>query len=317
MDNPDLRYSRLLARHLGERIDHHVHLQPAQVTLDDIDSVIDLAALGEDPRHVTILANYRAVHDLGMRAVLNGQGADEIMGGYVGLPAFRASILDVRHPDLSTITALPGSRQATHLSGDVLARRVEAHERVLTYHQALPGTPLERAHRLLFATQLARVVQFEDFLSMRVGVESRLPYLDHHVVQWCFALPFDMHINPRHRQGKQLLRLAARPWLPPAVHRRPKAVFPAPGPDPVAPQPQPNRLRPRRRLARRPAHRPPVHPAPDRTTRRAAAADPVAPTRPVAVASQTPAHTKPTPLKREFGQCQPMPPRHIVTSTRR
>jgi asparagine synthase (glutamine-hydrolysing) len=229
--NEDLRFSRMLAGHYGERIDHRVFVQSGPLTLSDIDDVCDLATLGDDVRHVNILRNYRSIRDLGLRGVLNGQGADEIMGGYVGRPNFVRTILDVRDPSPDTITGLPGARQPAAVTPDVLSHRAEAHAKVLAFHAALPGTLLERAHRLLTHTQLERILRFEDYLSMRMSVEARVPFLDHRIVEWCFSRPFDSHISTGAREGKVQLRAALRPLLPPAVRAREKQVFPFPDQD--------------------------------------------------------------------------------------
>ncbi|MFK3983030.1 asparagine synthase (glutamine-hydrolyzing) [Micromonospora sp. NPDC050397] len=227
--NADLRFSKLLAAHT-DRITHRIAARPSTVTLDDVDAVCDLAAIGDDVRHVSIAHNYRMVRNLGFKVVLNGQGADETMAGYVSLPTFVNHILDLRQPSTATITSLPGSRETIGLTPEVLAHRARMHERVLDFHAGLPGTPLERAHRLLVHTQLNRVVQFEDHLSMRSGVESRVPFLDHHLVEWCFTLPFEHHVDRHTRQGKAILRAALAGMLPAALLARPKQVFPHPEP---------------------------------------------------------------------------------------
>ncbi|MEV4872801.1 asparagine synthase (glutamine-hydrolyzing) [Streptomyces syringium] len=221
----DLHFSRLLAAALPGRVHHHLAEQE-ELTLEDLDAVCDLAALGDDPRHVTIARNYRTVHELGLRVVLNGQGADEVLGGYVGRPTFYRHLLDVRAPDPRTIRTLPGSRQIPGLSPAVLALRATAHQEVLDFHAGLPGTLLERAHRLLFHTQLQRILQFEDYLAMRSSVEARFPYLDHRLVEWAYTQPFHHHIHPDRRQGKIHLAAAMRDELPRTIRHRPKAVFP-------------------------------------------------------------------------------------------
>lgn len=226
--NADLEYSRLLARRRGDRIDHKVRVQAGAITLDDVDAVCDMAVLGDDVRHVNILGNYRAVRDLGLRGVLNGQGADEIMAGYVGRPNFIATVLDVRCPRPETITALPGVRTPAALSGDMLQRRASAYAAVLDHHAALPGCLLERAHRLLYDGQLRRVLQFEDFLSMRMSIEARVPFLDHRIVEWCFRGSFHEHVHPHARKGKVLLSQALMGVVPEAVRQRAKQVFPFP-----------------------------------------------------------------------------------------
>ncbi|MFJ4689636.1 asparagine synthase (glutamine-hydrolyzing) [Streptomyces sp. NPDC088789] len=226
--NEDWLHSRTMAAHLGGRVRHHRAVRAHTLTLDDLDAVCDLAAVGDDPRHAAILANYRTVRDLGLRVVLNGQGADEILGGYVARPAFVRHLLDVAAPDPATVNSLPASRQVAGLTPAALAGRRAAHDEVLGRYHALPGPPLERVHRLLFHTQLARILTFEDFLSMRMSVEARFPFLDHHLVAWAFAQPFHTHIHAPTRTGKTLLRAALGRLLPAPLLTRPKAVFPSP-----------------------------------------------------------------------------------------
>ncbi|MFJ1767892.1 asparagine synthase (glutamine-hydrolyzing) [Amycolatopsis sp. NPDC088138] len=227
--NEDLRYSRLLAGQLAGRVEHRVRVRGHAVSLPDIDDVCDLATFCDDVRHVSILGNYRSVASLGLRGVLNGQGADETMGGYVGMDSFVRNILDIREPALATFARLPAARQVQGLSRAVLARRADAHREVLDFHAGLPGSPLEKAHRLLVHTQLSRIVQFEDFLSMRASVEGRFPFLDHRLVEFVFRQPFDRHVDTVRRQGKTLLRRATAPLLPDALTARPKQKFPYPG----------------------------------------------------------------------------------------
>jgi asparagine synthase (glutamine-hydrolysing) len=225
----DLRYSRMLVQHCQPRVRHHVIARASASAIADIDAAGDLAAICDDPRHPAILANYQAVHDLGLRAVLNGQGADELMAGYAGLPAYAGLIRAAISGGAPDITALPASRQPPGLSTQVLARRSQAHFELRTYHDSLPGPPLERLHRLLLAAQVARIVQFEDFLSMRASVEARFPFLDHRIAEWCFTVPYTLHLQPGARQGKALLRQALHGILPTYLLRRPKQVFPHPG----------------------------------------------------------------------------------------
>lgn len=227
-DNPDVHYSRVVAAHCGSSVDHRVVLHRSSMELSDLDAVCDLGSVNDDIRHVNILSNYRCVSELGMRVVLNGQGADELMGGYLGLPGFSRNVVDLRSPSLSTIETLPASRQAEGLAGVVLAQRAAAHAAVLDMHASLPGEALERAHRFLFHTQLRRVLQFEDFLSMRASIEARVPFLDHRIVQWCFEQPFDLHVNLEAGYGKAMLRLAMARRLPDMLCQRPKQVFPFP-----------------------------------------------------------------------------------------
>ncbi|MGI9190109.1 MAG: asparagine synthase (glutamine-hydrolyzing) [Longimicrobiaceae bacterium] len=67
----------------------------------------------------------------------------------------------------------------------------------------------------------------DDALSMAFSVESRPPFLDHRVVEFCFSLPF--HEKMREGWSKSLLRRSLADVLPPEIRdRRRKLGFPAP-----------------------------------------------------------------------------------------
>jgi asparagine synthase (glutamine-hydrolysing) len=81
--------------------------------------------------------------------------------------------------------------------------------------------------RLLFDTWLAsNCLTLADRVSMSVGVESRLPFLDSGLIERVMALRAH---NPDHRMGqKYWLRAASKPILPEEVLKRPKAGFQPP-----------------------------------------------------------------------------------------
>lgn len=76
----DVEYATRFAGHLGDTVVHSLCTVEPVVAIDQLDEVCDLAALCDDFRHLAISQNYRAVSDLNCAVVLNGQGADELMG---------------------------------------------------------------------------------------------------------------------------------------------------------------------------------------------------------------------------------------------
>jgi asparagine synthase (glutamine-hydrolysing) len=225
-ERQDLDYSRLVAAHLQARVEHVlVDSAHAELTPASIDEVIDLATFPFDARMLSLLRNYRAVASRGLRVVLNGQGADELLGGYAGgqvpfLLSFLADPVAVaRRSFLAHIDAYT-KEHVKERQGHVDA--------VFQFARAQPGDPLEQVHRWLVHGLLCEVLRFEDYLSMRASVECRVPFLDHRIVEWAFSLPFAQHFSGDLRTGKILLRQAAAPFLPDAVVRRPKQPFPAP-----------------------------------------------------------------------------------------
>jgi asparagine synthase (glutamine-hydrolysing) len=64
---------------------------------------------------------------------------------------------------------------------------------------------------------LPSMIQIFDRAAMAHSVESRLPFLDHRIVQYAFSLPDQDKVN---RRTKVIVRQAARQWLPEAVRNR-------------------------------------------------------------------------------------------------
>jgi asparagine synthase (glutamine-hydrolysing) len=83
--------------------------------------------------------------------------------------------------------------------------------------------------RLLYAdlkTYLVELLMKQDQMSMAASIESRVPFLDHHLVEFAAALPPRMKL--RGFTTKWILRQAVKSILPPAILTRPKMGFPVP-----------------------------------------------------------------------------------------
>ena len=83
--------------------------------------------------------------------------------------------------------------------------------------------------RLLYAdlkTYLVELLMKQDQMSMAASIESRVPFLDHKLVEFAAALPNRMKL--RGFKTKWILREAVREILPPEILSRPKMGFPVP-----------------------------------------------------------------------------------------
>src|SRR3989442_1759659 len=90
---------------------------------------------------------------------------------------------------------------------------------------------LEQLSRRLTESQFAvslpsQMLRKVDMMSMRAGIEVRVPLLDEHVVDVGLSLPHSLKTDGR--KGKRVLRALAARWLPAPVARAAKRGFSIP-----------------------------------------------------------------------------------------
>jgi asparagine synthase (glutamine-hydrolysing) len=88
------------------------------------------------------------------------------------------------------------------------------------------STILDRVLYTDLKTYLVELLMKQDQMSMAASIESRVPFLDHHLVEFAAALP--PRLKLRGLTTKWILREAVRDILPPAILSRPKMGFPVP-----------------------------------------------------------------------------------------
>jgi len=229
-EDMDLSFSKAFIQHINHKINHKIiSINSSDITIESIDSIIDLASISDDDRMLSIYKNYECVKNLGLKVVLNGQGADEIMCGYIGLEPFYKIIFDVQNPDNEIIKNMFPTRTIVKphiLNKNVYDLATNVYEQVYEYYRSQSGNHDEKTHRFLIKTQLSRILQMEDFLSMRSSIESRLPFLDYRIIEFAFGIPFHYHYHAESRTGKVLLRNIASAYLPDYITNRPKQAFP-------------------------------------------------------------------------------------------
>ena len=160
------------------------------------------------------------------KVVQSGQGADEVFGGYHWYPKvagsadavgdYLAAFRDRDHADYRAL--VQPQYHAEDFSGRFVAE-----------HFARPGAddPVDKALRLDTSIMLVDdPVKRVDNMTMAFGLEARVPFLDHELVEFAGRIP------ARHKLahgGKGVLKETARKVVPSAVIDRPKGYFPVPG----------------------------------------------------------------------------------------
>jgi asparagine synthase (glutamine-hydrolysing) len=164
-----------------------------------------------------------------VKVVQSGQGADEVFAGYHWYPPmaeatsldgavtrYRNAFFDRGPEDIADLVT------ADYLAeGDMSGDLVRA-------HFASPGaeTGIDRALRLDTTVMLVDdPVKRVDNMTMAWGLEGRVPFLDHELVELAATCPPELKVA---HEGKGVLKQAARRVIPAEVIDRPKGYFPVP-----------------------------------------------------------------------------------------
>ena len=123
----------------------------------------------------------------------------------------------------------PSHMQRQLFSKELMDRigQINPYAGMLSYFDAYPSATL--LQRLLYAdlkTYLHELLMKQDQMSMAASIESRVPFLDHKLVEFSTALPDRMKL--RGWTTKYVLREAMKTVLPETILNRPKMGFPVP-----------------------------------------------------------------------------------------
>lgn len=159
------------------------------------------------------------------KVVQSGQGADEVFGGYHWYPKLAGSADPV-----ADYLAAFRDRDYDEYLATVNPRwhGVDASAAFVAASFNAPGAddPVEKALRLDTTVMLVEdPVKRVDNMTMAFGLEARVPFLDHELVELAARIP--AHHKLAHG-GKGVLKEAARKLIPDAVIDRPKGYFPVP-----------------------------------------------------------------------------------------
>ncbi len=102
----------------------------------------------------------------------------------------------------------------------------DIHDRSLRYYDAGGAEILSCMSHADLQTYLVELLMKQDQMSMAASLESRVPFLDHRLVEKVAAIPGRYRM--RGGQTKALLRDAFRDKVPPAILKRGKMGFPVP-----------------------------------------------------------------------------------------
>lgn len=225
-EGDEFHYSDLVARRFST--DHHQFLIPSDRLPAALEAAIGAMSepmVSHDAVAFHLLAEQVAKD---VKVVLCGQGADEVFAGYNWYPpiaeAPRAEVADA-YADAYFDRTHDGVAALLHPD---LVPRHDASRDFVRAHMAAPGasTSLDATlrldvHMLMTDDPVKRV----DNMTMAWGLEARVPFLDHELVELAAACPPELKLA---QGGKAVLKDIGRQVLPRTVVDRPKGYFPVP-----------------------------------------------------------------------------------------
>ncbi|MHB1533588.1 MAG: N-acetylglutaminylglutamine amidotransferase [Acidimicrobiales bacterium] len=224
-EGDEFRWSDLMAERYST--DHHRWRVPTRDVLDVLPAVI--GAMSEPMVSHDVVAFYLLAEQVArdIKVVQCGQGADEAFAGYhwyadmateagEGVERY-ASVFCDRVDDEVRAAVGPPYRLGGDPSRAFLAR---------SFSRPGAATAVDRALRLDTEVMLVEdPVKRVDNMTMAWGLEARVPFLDHELVELAGACPAGLKLA---QGGKGVLKDVGRRVLPGEVVDRPKGYFPVP-----------------------------------------------------------------------------------------
>jgi len=206
---------------------HHKFLVPNENVLQRMPEAVDAMSepmFGQDAVAFYLLSEKVSQE---VKVVQSGQGADEVFGGYFWyermmnetegsrLDRFRKHYFDRDHPEFLKMAG--AAYQTGDVTGEYIKQRLEEEgaDEFIDSILRLDTTTL------IVDDPVKRV----DNMTMSWGLEARVPFLDHKLVELVAQCPPEIKFQT---SGKHLLKRIARGIVPDAVIDRPKGYFPMP-----------------------------------------------------------------------------------------
>lgn len=232
LDSP---YVHDVARHVGSEhadivIDHRQLSDPA--IRRKVVAALDLPNGGGE-QDASLYLLFTAIRQQSTVA-LSGEAADEVFGGYrqfhdpavQWMDAFPWIAVGASWTDPTGYILTPELRTALDLETYLQDRYIDAAAEVGRISAEDDFTHRMRVMSYLHLTRFVRILlDRNDRMSMAVGLEVRVPFTDHRLVEYVYNTPWSM--KSYDGREKSLLRGAVRNVLPESVVQRVKSRYPS------------------------------------------------------------------------------------------
>jgi len=221
----EFEYSDPVAAMYGTR--HHKFLIPNSEVLRRLPEAVD--AMSEPMFAQDAVAFYLLSEQVSktVKVVQSGQGADEVFGGYFWYPRmaaetsgsaldrFRRHYFDRDHDEFLDMT-MPAYHGPDYTAEVIAGHLAEP------FADEFIDQVLRMDTTLLITDDPVKRV---DNMTMAWGLEARVPFLDHQLVELAASMPPEFKLAS---EGKHVLKQIARGLVPDAVIDRKKGYFPMP-----------------------------------------------------------------------------------------
>ncbi|MBF0622992.1 MAG: N-acetylglutaminylglutamine amidotransferase [Magnetococcales bacterium] len=226
-EGDEFRYSDVIADHF--QTDHHrifIRTDNLPALLGEAVMAMSEPMVSHDAVGFYLLSREVAKH---VKVVQSGQGADEVFAGYHWYPKvnagqspfedYRTAFFDRSHSETAKLVR---SDLAAHWDDDPSSAFVRT-----WFNQEISGASgVEKALHLDQNIMLVDdPVKRVDNMTMAWGLEARVPFLDHELVELAARIPASFKMD---QGGKGILKDVARSLIPSSIIDRPKGYFPVP-----------------------------------------------------------------------------------------
>jgi len=181
-----------------------------------------------------------------VKVLLNGQGADEYLSGYDEFNLFRKFTLvkDLKFfsliKEIKRDNTISGIKFVTYMFNRVLPKKIQkillrsksspmkliikkdilkhCNTNPLVNIQKSPNSIFNISHNQIYINPLQKYLRWEDRISMAHSIEARVPFLDHHLVEFTRKLPVNLLDSLNY--SKKLLRDSLSSILPKEIQER-------------------------------------------------------------------------------------------------
>jgi asparagine synthase (glutamine-hydrolysing) len=234
-DTTDTPFVRAVVERVGSA-HRNVTLDPGELSDPELRRLVITARdlpIGFGEMDTSLYQLFQAVRE-DSTVALSGESADEVFGGYRWYHD-PAAVASGTFPWLAYASAMSGDRAAVlrpelRAALDLPGYLADQYATAVAAVEHLPGqSPAERRMRVVCHLHLTRFVRMlldrKDRISMAVGLEVRVPFCDHRLVEYVYNTPWSL--KSFDGREKSLLRHATAHVLPDTVRDRLKASYPS------------------------------------------------------------------------------------------